>query len=94
MKVIVRYFTVLREVTGKREEEIDAKKGSTIEDILNFLNGKYGKEFERYVLSGRRHKGLKLLFLVNGQNIQQLDGLKTKLQNGSVLTIMPPIAGG
>lgn len=94
MKVIVRYFTVLREVTGKREEEIDAKKGSTIEDILNFLNGKYGKEFEKYVLSGRRHKGLKLLFLMNGQNIEQLEGLKTKLYDGSILTIMPPVAGG
>ena len=94
MKVIVRYFTVLREVTGKREEEIDAKKGSTIKDILNFLNGKYGKEFEKYVLSGMKHKGLKLLFLMNGQNIEQLEGLKTKLHDGNVLTIMPPVAGG
>ena len=94
MKVIVRYFTILREITRKREEEIDANEDSTIEDVLTFLNGKYGKEFERYVLSGRKHKGLRLLFLVNGQNIQQLDDLKTKLQNGSVLTIMPPIAGG
>jgi len=94
MKVIIRYLTLLREITGKRGEEIDAKEGSTIEDILNFLNGKYGKEFERYVLSGKEHKGLRLLFLVNGQNIERLDGLKTKLQGGSVLTIMPPVAGG
>lgn len=94
MKVIVRYFTVLREITGKREEEIDAKKGSTIEDILNFLNMKYGKRFERYILSGREHKGLRLLFLLNGQNIEKLDGLRTKLQTRSVLTIIPPVAGG
>jgi MoaD family protein len=94
MNVIVRYFTILREITGKREEEIKAKEDSTIEDILNFLDGKYGKKFERYVLSGREHKGLKLLFLVNGQNIEKLDGLKTKLQSGSVLTIIPPVAGG
>lgn len=94
MKVIVRYFTILREITGKREEEIDAIEDSTIEDILNFLNGKYGKGYEKYVLSGRKHKGLKLLFLMNGQNIEQLEGLKTKLHNGSVLTIIPPVAGG
>jgi MoaD family protein len=94
MKVIVRYFTVLREITGKREEEIDAKEGSTVEAILSFLNEKYGKKFERYILSGREREGLKLLFLVNGQNIEKLDGLRTKLQNGSILTIIPPVAGG
>ena len=94
MKVTVRYLTILREITGKREEEIDTKEGSTIEDVLAFLNGRYGKEFERYVLSGRKRKGLRLLFLVNGQNIEKLDGLKTKLQSGSILTIIPPVAGG
>jgi len=94
MKVIVHYFTVLREITGKREEEIDIQEGSTIEDALNFLNGKYGKKFERYIFSGREHKGVRLLFLVDGQNVEKLDGLRTKLQNGSVLTIVPPVAGG
>jgi molybdopterin synthase sulfur carrier subunit len=94
MKVIVRYFTILREITERREEEVDTKEGSTIEDMLNLLNEKHGKEFEKYILSGRKHKGLRLLFLINGQNIEQLDGLKTKLQSGSVLTIVPPVAGG
>jgi MoaD family protein len=94
VKIIVRYFTILREITGKRKEEIDAKEDLTVEDILNCLIGKYGKEFEKYVLSGRRHRGLKLLFLVNGQNIEKMDGLKTKLQSGSILTIIPPVAGG
>lgn len=94
MKVTVRYFTVLREMIGKRAEEIDAKENSTVKDVLSFLIGKYGKEFGRQISSGREHKGLKLLFLIDGQNIEKLDGMKTKLQNGSVLTIVPPVAGG
>jgi MoaD family protein len=94
MRVTVRYFTVLREITEKREEEIDTEENSTVGDVLKSLNAKYGKEFERYILSGKRRKGLKLIFLINGQNIEKLEGSKTKFQSGDVLVIMPPVAGG
>lgn len=94
MRITIRYFTMLREITGKRKEEIDAKEDSTIEDLLNRLDRKYGKKFEEYIFSGRKHKGLRLLFLLNGKNIEQLDGFKTILQSGNVLTIIPPVAGG
>jgi MoaD family protein len=94
MEVTVRYFTVMRNITGTREEKIDAKEGSTVEDVLKTLSSKYGKEFDRYIFSGREHRGLKLLFFVDGHNIEGSDGFKTKLKSGSVLAIMPPVAGG
>lgn len=94
MKIIVNYHTILREITGKRKDEIDIEESSTIDDILNLLGKNYGKKFEKYLLSGRRQKGLPLIFLLNGQNIEKMDDLKTKLHDQDNLTIIPPVAGG
>jgi molybdopterin synthase sulfur carrier subunit len=94
MEVTVRYFTLLRNLTGKREEQLSAKEDCTIEDILGLLSKKYGSEFEEYVHSGRERRGLRVLFFLDGRNIEGLDGLKTKLRAGSVLALMPPVAGG
>jgi MoaD family protein len=94
MQVKVHYFSVIREITRRREETIDAKQGSTVKDLLGLLIKKYGEDFQRLVLSGRDYRGLKLLFFLNGQNIETLEGFKTTLQNGSTLALLPPVAGG
>jgi len=94
MEITVRYFTLLRNITGRRDEEIAAKDDSTVEDILKSLSKKYGKEVADYVLSGRDRSGLRLLFFLDGKNVDTFDGLKTKLHAGSVLALMPPVAGG
>jgi len=94
MEITVRYFTVLRKLTEKKQEKLDIKVGSTFEDILALLIKRYGEGFERYVSSGRVKKGVQMVFLLNGQDIAQSDGLKTTLHNGDTITLMPPIAGG
>ena len=94
MEIIVRYFTILRKITKKRQERIKIKEDSTFEDMLAILVKRYGENFERYASSGRGKKGLQLVFLLNGQDIAQFNGLKTRLHNGDTVTVMPPIAGG
>ncbi|WXG44409.1 MAG: MoaD/ThiS family protein [Promethearchaeati archaeon SRVP18_Atabeyarchaeia-1] len=94
MEVTIRYFTLLRNITGRHEEKLSVEEDSTIEDVLSALSREYGKEFENYVLSGRDRRGLRVLFFLDSQNIEELDGLKTKLRAGGVLAMMPPVAGG
>lgn len=94
MEIIVRYFTVLREVTKKRQESFKIKEDSTIEDMLAVLTEKYGENFERYVSSGKGKKGLQLVFLLNGEDIAQFKGTKTRLHDGDTVAVVPPIAGG
>ena len=94
MEITVRYFTVLREVTKKRQEIIKIKQNSTLEDMLTLLVRKYGANFERYVSSGRETKGLQLILLLNDQDVTQLSGFKTQLHNGDIVAVMPPVAGG
>lgn len=97
LQVSVRFFTTLREVTGKREEALKFRDGETVtvNMILALLAKKYGKSFSEYVYDHktREIKGF-LQFLVNGRSASAYDGLDTKLANGDVLAIIPPVGGG
>lgn len=93
----MRFFTTLREVTGKREETVEFAKDSTVtlDDVLQKLTKKHGKDFTEYVYDRRtdQPKGY-LQFLINGKSITPAKGFKTKLRDGDVLAIIPPVGGG
>ena len=94
MEINIRYFHPLRKITGSAEDKLNVDKDTTVEDLIIILSKKYGEEFEKFVRSGVKQKGLPVIFLLNGQNVLNLDGLRTKLCDGCILTIMPPVAGG
>ncbi|MEM3673825.1 MAG: ubiquitin-like small modifier protein 1 [Candidatus Bathyarchaeia archaeon] len=97
MRVSVRFFTTLREIVGKREETLEFPDGEnvTVDAVLRRLAEAYGKGFVDYVYDGKTGdvKGF-LQLLVNGRSASTLDGLKTRLVNGDVLAIIPPVGGG
>lgn len=95
MKVSVRYFATLREITGQREEKIELREDSTVKDLLNRLVERHGSRFKEYVVeeetgTPRAH----LLFLINGTSINSLEGLSTRLTDDCVVALMPPVGGG
>jgi MoaD family protein len=94
MHVTVRYLSVIREITRTREEVIEISDGGTVEDILQTLSRKYGKAFQRMIRSGRDLRGLKIIYFIDGKNIENLDGFKTPVHNESELVLIPPVAGG
>lgn len=97
MQVSVRFFTSLRELTGKREETLKFRDGETVtvDKVLKRLAKRYGKSFVEYVYESKSGevKGF-LQFLVNGRSASTLNGLDTKLADGDVLAIIPPVGGG
>jgi MoaD family protein len=94
MYVTVRYLSVIREITGTREETIEIDNGSMVEDLLRILSKKYGKAFERMIRSGRDIRGLQIIYFIDGKNIANLEGFKTPVHNQSEIVIIPPVAGG
>jgi molybdopterin synthase sulfur carrier subunit len=90
-KVQVKYFTMLREMIGKREEEMEAK---TIRDLLDSLISKYGKEFQKEIYNDNEKIRGYYNILVNGHGIGLLENLDTKLEDGYVVSILPPVGGG
>jgi len=95
LKINVKYFATLREITGKREEQIELRKDSTMSDLLNRLVEIHGSTFKNYVMeeatgSPKGH----LLFLIDGTSMNSIGGLNAKLTDGCVVALMPPVGGG
>jgi MoaD family protein len=93
----VRFFTTLREITGRREEKLRFKRAenTTISIVLSKLAKRYGKSFVDYVYDQRTGQAKSFLqFLVNGRSTSTSEGLDTKLEDGDVLAIIPPVGGG
>jgi len=93
MRIRVRFFTVLRELTGKSEEELEVKEEADVEDILDLLSGKYGERVTDYLFEEGKVRS-QIQILLDGKKIGGLDGLKTKLRDRETLAIIPPVGGG
>ena len=93
-KVTVKFFTTLREITGKKEEQIEFFKTATVESLLEQLSKKYGKEFNDYVYDELGNVHGHLHFLINGKSITALREFKIRLKEGDQVAILPPVGGG
>lgn len=94
LKVRVKYFTFLRELVGRKEEEYEFETEPTVEKLIKIIAEKYGKEAKEYLFEKDGKLKENLSFLVNGKSIVSLNGPKTKLKNGDILAIIPPVGGG
>jgi len=94
MKVTVKFFTTLREITGKREEEVKSSEDLTINELLEQLSKRHGSQFINYVYDETGNVRSYLQFLVNGKSITTMRGFKTMLKEGDSVAIIPPVGGG
>ena len=94
MKIEVKFFTSLREITGKKVDEVQLQSVITVEELLILLSEKYGKKFREYIYNTKGKVADFLSILVNGKNINVLQGFDTKLKQGDTVAILPPVGGG
>jgi len=87
----IRYFATLRNVTHKTEEDW-APREATVGDLLRDLVGRYGHEFERWVLENGKLRFA--MVFVNGQDVREQQGLDTPLAPDDTVVFIPPMAGG
>jgi sulfur-carrier protein len=92
MKVQVKAFATFREVMDN-QIEMEFAEGATIHTLLTDLTRRYGGLGEVMFATPDTLRDL-VNILKNGRNIHFLYGLNTPLEDGDVIALFPPIAGG
>jgi molybdopterin synthase sulfur carrier subunit len=93
-RVTVRGYASFREVLGREDIEI-VTDAETVRQLVDYLAEKYNRCFASALLdsaSGEVMKGNKVL--VNGRDIDFLQGLATRLKDGDRVVLLTPIGGG
>jgi molybdopterin synthase sulfur carrier subunit len=94
MRIKVRLMGVLKRTCGKDEFQVSLNEGSSLKDaILKLI------ENERALADLILDPELKdprpnTIILVNGREMNVLEGLETKIKDGDEVTVIPVIHGG
>ncbi|MGA3405785.1 MAG: MoaD/ThiS family protein [Candidatus Bathyarchaeia archaeon] len=88
-KVKVRLFHELRETIGQSELEIEA---NTLSDVVESLINRQGSLKELFFDTKGSIRGYTLFYVNN--KVQNPPNLATKLNDGDLVLLIPPAAGG
>ena len=92
MNVKVKGFgDMQRFLNGKTA--IELKEGAKMSDLILFLGGKAGAS-GILLIGGYKVEDSSLVVIVNGHNIHALQGYKTVLKQGDLVSFMPVLVGG
>ena len=91
--MLVKFLATIRGITVEPSTEFLCNPRDTARTLMRELAKKYGQKFEQVTMEGANLKpGIKII--INGRDIDYLNGLDTQLKDGDVMVIIPPIAGG
>jgi len=94
VKVKVVHFVFLRAITNVRNEELEVET-ATVGCVIKELAKKYGRRFKDLILNpatGQLQYGI--IVALNNRDVRSLEGLDTKVNEGDVISLLPPIPGG
>ena len=95
LRVYIRYFSALREITQVKEDVMDVTEGCTVLDLLHLISDKYGDNFTNYLFDIKTNEPRPYLqFFIDDTPISELKSFATTVAGGSTLAIIPPIGGG
>ncbi len=93
VRVQVKFLATIRGITVEPSTELLCNPRDTARTLMRELVKKYGQKFEQVTLEGTNLKP-EIKIIINGRDIDYLNGLDTQLKDGDVIVIIPPIAGG
>ena len=94
MLIRLRLLGTIKEASGVSEEEIQIPEESSVYTTLKLLTGKYGGSFSKVLFDPLIDKPTNTLIIINGVEIDNLNGLCTPLREGDELTLLSVTHGG
>ena len=93
MKVTVRFFATLRDLTGKKAPiEVALDEGATVSNLLDALY--LDSAIKDAIADENQIVKPDITILRNGREIRFLDGMDTLLEPGDEISVFPIVAGG
>lgn len=92
ISITVKTFATFREVADATIA-LDINGGTTVGMLLDLLTTRYaGLGDMVFTETGELKKYVNIL--KNGRNIHFLDGMETVIEDGDIIALFPPVAGG
>ncbi len=92
MKITVHYLAQLRQAAGTGSEQIELDTAATVADLARRLAETHGDPLRRLLFDASGSLQPTNLFFIGETQAQPADRLS--LQEGDVVTVLSPIAGG
>lgn len=92
----IRLIGVLASAAGQREIRLEAPSGSTLSDMISALILKIdNRQFRELLIdSGTNNPLPNVILLINDQDCNLFQGLRTQLTSKALVTIIPVAHGG
>ncbi len=95
MKVKVYTILTLKKILGQREFDVSLPEGSTVKSLMSWMVEKWGDDLAPHLFyPGSDHLLPQIRLLVNGRDIQFLNGVETVLHDGDEFSMLPILTGG
>ncbi|HHY31539.1 MAG TPA: MoaD/ThiS family protein [Firmicutes bacterium] len=90
----VRFFFFLKEAAGTDEVLIPAGSAPCLRALVQVLQDRFGERLARQIVTEDGEIRRDINILVNGRNVQFLEGADTKLDDDDTISFLSPVAGG
>jgi MoaD family protein len=93
IRVHVRYFNLVRELTGSSAEDISLEVGATLGELLETLKAAYGPRFAEFLFSDKGSLNSHVRLFLNNKALINAP-LSEVLTDGDTLSVFSAVAGG
>ena len=95
IKVKIYTILTLKQILGQREFEVSLHEGTTVKNLLAWMIERWGDKLSPHLFQPESDRVLPhIRLLVNGRDIQFLNGADTVLHDGDEFSILPILTGG
>jgi len=95
VRVKVRYFGLIEDITAKRDDFIEVNKDRiTIKEVLLTLIQKYGEKFKEAIVDQQGRPKPYVTIVVKSKGVSSIAELNTRLEHDDTILFVPPVGGG